>query len=160
MHNIVRQDGKDVHLAVVPDQECVVNSGLVSIRGGRMAENRPSRITNTQQQRLTDPMIWRNGTWQPTSWDDALDLVARVTARVISEYGEDELLVSMFDHGGSAGGYENTWGTGKLYFQSMNIKNARMYNRPAYNSEVHATRDIGVGELNYSYSDYEVTDTT
>ncbi len=159
MHNIVRQDGKDVHLAVVPDKECVVNSGLVSIRGGRMAENRPSRITNTQQQRLTDPMIWRNGTWQPTSWDDALDLVARVTARVISEYGEDELLVSMFDHGGSAGGYENTWGTGKLYFQSMNIKNARIHNRPAYNSEVHATRDMGIGELNYSYSDYEVTDT-
>jgi len=131
----------------------------VSIRGGRIAENHPSRVTGTQQQRLKDPMVWRNGTWQPTSWDDALDLVARVTARVVTQGSEDDLLVSMFDHGGSAGGYENTWGTGKLYFQSMNIKNARIHNRPAYNSEVHATRDMGVGELNYSYSDYEVTDT-
>ena len=159
MYNVVQQDGKDVHLAVVPDKDCVVNSGLVSIRGGRMAENRPSRVTGTQQQRLTDPMIWRNGTWQPTSWDDALDLVARVTARIITQGSEDDLVVSMFDHGGSAGGYENTWGTGKLYFQSMKVKNARIHNRPAYNSEVHSTRDMGIGELNYSYSDYEITDT-
>jgi len=68
-------------------------------------------------------------------------------------------VVSMFDHGGSAGGYENTWATGKLYFESMKVKNARIHNRPAYNSEVHSTRDMGIGELNYSYSDYEVTDT-
>jgi len=159
MHNIVQQDGKDVHLALVPDQECVVNSGLVSIRGGRMAENRPSRVTGSQQQRLSDPMVWRYGTLQPTSWDDALDLVARVTARIVTDGSEDDLVVSMFDHGGSAGGYENTWGTGKLYFESMKVKNARIHNRPAYNSEVHSTRDMGVGELNYSYSDYEATDT-
>jgi arsenite oxidase large subunit len=40
---------------------------------------------------------------QPTSWDDALDLVAQVTAAVIDEQGEDGLIVSVFDHGGSAG---------------------------------------------------------
>ncbi len=159
MYNMVKQDGKDVHLAVVPDKECVVNSGLVSIRGGRMAENRPSKVTGTQNQRLSDPIVWRNGVWQPTSWDDALDLVARVTARIITEGSEDDLLLSMFDHGGSAGGYENTWGTGKLYFGSMKIKNARIHNRPGYNSEVHSSRDMGVDELQYRYSDYEVTDT-
>ena len=159
MYNIVRQDGKDVHLAVVPDQDCVVNSGLGSVRGARMAEARPSYVTGTQQQRLSDPMMWRNGVWQPTSWDDALDLVARVTARVVTQGSEDDLVVSMFDHGGSAGGYENTWATGKLYFESMKIKNCRIHNRPAYNSEVHSTRDMGVDELNYAYKDYEVTDT-
>jgi arsenite oxidase large subunit len=159
MYNIVQQDGRDVHLAVVPDQDCVVNSGLASTRGARMAENRPSRVTGTQQQRLSDPLIWRNGTWQPTSWEDALDVVARVTARIVTEGSEDDLVVSMFDHGGSAGGYENTWGTGKLYFESMKVKNCRIHNRPAYNSEVHSTRDMGVGELNYAYKDYELTDT-
>ncbi|MBC7284684.1 arsenate reductase (azurin) large subunit [Hoeflea sp.] len=159
MYNIVRQDGKDVHLAVVPDQDCVVNSGLGSVRGARMAEARPSYVTGTQQQRLSDPMMWRNGVWQPTSWDDALDLVARVTARVVTQGSEDDLVVSMFDHGGSAGGYENTWATGKLYFESMKVKNCRIHNRPAYNSEVHSTRDMGVDELNYAYKDYEVTDT-
>jgi arsenite oxidase large subunit len=159
MYNVVKQDGKDVHLVVKPDPNCVVNSGLGSVRGARMAENRRSDKTGTQQQRLGEPMIWRYGTWQPTSWDDALDLVARVTARVIDKDDEDDLFVSMFDHGGSAGGYENTWGTGKLYFQSMKVKNCRIHNRPAYNSEVHSTRDMGVGELNYAYEDYGLTDT-
>ena len=82
---------------------------------------------------------------QPTSWEDALDLVARVTVAVINDQGEDGLFVSAFDHGGAGGGYENTWGTGKLYFGAMKIKNIRIHNRPAYNSEVHATRDMGVG---------------
>ncbi|MBU0585571.1 MAG: arsenate reductase (azurin) large subunit [Alphaproteobacteria bacterium] len=159
MYNVVKQDGKDVHLVIRPDPNCVVNSGLGSVRGARMAENRRSDQTGTQQQRLKEPMVWRYGTWQPTSWDDALDLVARVTARVIDKDNENDLFVAMFDHGGSAGGYENTWGTGKLYFGSMKVKNCRIHNRPAYNSEVHSTRDMGVGELNYAYEDYELTDT-
>ncbi len=159
MYNVVRQDGRDVHLVIKPDADCVVNSGLGSVRGARMAENRRSDVTGTQQQRLTDPLVWRYGTWQPTSWDDALDLAARVTARVIEQDDEDELFVSMFDHGGSAGGYENTWGTGKLYFGSMKVKHCRIHNRPAYNSEVHSSRDMGVDELNYAYEDYGLTDT-
>ncbi len=159
MYNVVKQEGRDVHLVIKPDIDCVVNSGLGSVRGARMAENRRSDVTGTQQQRLTTPMVWRYGTWQPTTWDDALDLVAQVTARVIDKDAEDDLFVSMFDHGGSAGGYENTWGTGKLYFGSMKVKNCRIHNRPAYNSEVHSTRDMGVGELNYAYEDYGLTDT-
>ena len=68
-------------------------------------------------------------------------------------------MVSAFDHGGAGGGYENTWATGKLYFESMKIKNIRIHNRPAYNSEVHGTRDMGVGELNNCYEDAELADT-
>jgi arsenite oxidase large subunit len=104
-------------------------------------------------------MVWRYGQMQPTSWDDALDLVARITVGVINDMGEDGLFVSAFDHGGAGGGYENTWGTGKLYFGAMKVKNIRIHNRPAYNSEVHATRDMGVGELNNCYEDAELADT-
>jgi arsenite oxidase large subunit len=159
MYNIVRQNGEDVHIVIKPDKECVVNSGLGSIRGARMAEMSYSRARNTQLQRLTDPMVWRYGQMQPTGWDDALDLVARVTAAVIADQGEDGVFVSAFDHGGAGGGYENTWGTGKLYFGAMKVKNIRIHNRPAYNSEVHATRDMGVGELNNCYEDAELADT-
>ncbi len=159
MYNIVKQNGKDVHIVVKPDPACEVNSGLGSIRGARIAEMSYSRQRNTQLQRMTDPMVWRYGQMQPTSWDDALDLVARVTAAVINEQGEDGLFVSAFDHGGAGGGYENTWGTGKLYFGAMKVKNIRIHNRPAYNSEVHATRDMGVGELNNCYEDAELADT-
>jgi arsenite oxidase large subunit len=159
MYNIVKQDGRDVHIVIKPDKDCVVNSGLGSIRGARTAEMSYSRARNTQLQRLTDPMVWRYGQMQPTSWDDALDLVARVTVAVINDQGEDGLFVSAFDHGGAGGGYENTWGTGKLYFGAMKVKNIRIHNRPAYNSEVHATRDMGVGELNNCYEDAELADT-
>ena len=159
MYNIVKQNGEDVHIVIKPDKDCVVNSGLGSVRGARMAEMSYSRQRNTQLQRLTDPMVWRYGQMQPTSWDDALDLVARVTVGVINDMGEDGLFVSAFDHGGAGGGYENTWGTGKLYFGAMKVKNIRIHNRPAYNSEVHATRDMGVGELNNCYEDAELADT-
>lgn len=159
MYNIVQQNGEDVHIVIKPDQDCVVNSGLGSVRGARIAEMSYSRARNTELQRLTSPMVWRYGQMQPTSWDDALDLVARVTVAVINEQGEDGLFVSAYDHGGAGGGYENTWGTGKLYFGAMKIKNIRIHNRPAYNSEVHATRDMGVGELNNCYEDAELADT-
>lgn len=159
MYNIVEQNGDPVHLVIMPDKDCVVNEGLNSVRGGRMAETRYSRQTGTMSDRLTQPMVWRYSQLMPTSWDDALSLVADVTRRVIEEMGEDGVIVSLFDHGGSAGGYENTWGTGKLYFESMKIKNIRIHNRPAYNSEVHATRDMGMGELNNCYEDAELADT-
>jgi arsenite oxidase large subunit len=160
MYNIVQQNGKDVHIVIKPDKGCSVNGGLGSVRGARMAETSYSRARGTQQQRLTQPMVWRYGQMQPTSWDDALDLVARVTVAMIKEQGgEDNLFVSAFDHGGAGGGYENTWGTGKLYFGAMKVKNIRIHNRPAYNSEVHATRDMGVGELNNCYEDAQLADT-
>jgi arsenite oxidase large subunit len=41
----------------------------------------------------------------------------------------------------------------------MKVKNIRIHNRPAYNSEVHGSRDMGVGELNNCYEDAELADT-
>ena len=41
----------------------------------------------------------------------------------------------------------------------MKVRNIRIHNRPAYNSEVDATRDMGVGELNNCYEDAELADT-
>ncbi len=159
MYNIVKQNGRDVHLVLMPDKNCEVNSGLGSIRGARQGELSYSEVTGTQSQRLTDPLVYRYGGMYPTSWKDALWLTAEITRRVVEEQGEDGLMVSAFDHGGAGGGYENTWATGKLYFESMKVKNIRIHNRPAYNSEVHATRDMGVGELNNCYEDAELADT-
>ncbi|MBC7951571.1 MAG: arsenate reductase (azurin) large subunit [Rhodospirillaceae bacterium] len=159
MYNVVRQNGADVHLVLMPDAACEVNSGLGSARGARMAETSYSLTAGTQLNRLTTPLVHRYGILSPTSWDDAAWLVAEVTRRVVEEQGEDGVIVSAFDHGGAGGGYENTWATGKLYFDSMKVRNIRIHNRPAYNSEVHATRDMGVGELNNCYQDAELADT-
>jgi arsenite oxidase large subunit len=159
MYNIVKQDGRDMHLVIMPDKDCVVNGGHASIRGARMGELSYSTITGTLRDRLTEPLVWRYGTLSPTSWDDAVNLVADVTRRVVETQGDDGVIVSAYDHGGAGGGYENTWATGKLYFESMKVKNIRIHNRPAYNSEVHGTRDMGVGELNNCYEDAELADT-
>ena len=40
----------------------------------------------------------------------------------------------------------------------MKTPMVRIQYRPAYNSECHATRDMGIGELNNSYEDAEVAD--
>ena len=152
MYNIVKQNGKDVHIVIKPDKKCEVNSGLGSPRGARQGELNYSRTTHSQLQRLTDPLIWRYGMMQPTSWEDSISFVADVTKAVISEQGEDGLFVSAFDHGGAGGGYENTWGTGKLYFESMKIKNIRIHNRPEYNSELHGKRDIRTTRVNRQHN--------
>ncbi len=55
MYNIVKQNGEDVHIVIKPDKDCVVNSGLGSVRGARIAEMSYSRQRSTQLQRLTDP---------------------------------------------------------------------------------------------------------
>jgi arsenite oxidase large subunit len=159
MYNIVKQNGRDVHLVLKPDAKCVVNSGLGSTRGAKMAELSYSTVTGTSTQRLTEPLVWRGGVLVPTSWEDAIALVAEVTRRVVELQGEDGVIVSAYDHGGAGGGYENTWATGKLYFESMKVKNIRIHNRPAYNSEVHGSRDMGVPELNNCYEDAELADT-
>src|ERR1700745_882035 len=128
MYTIIRQNGQDVHIVIKPAKDCVVNSGLGSVRGARMAEMSYSQQRNTQLPRLRDPMVWRHGQMQPTSWDDALALVARVTVAVMNDMGEDGVFVSAFDHGGAGGGYENTWGRGKLYFGAMKGKNIWLHN--------------------------------
>src|SRR3546814_20360201 len=99
MYNVVKQDGQDVHMVIMPDHACEVNSGLGSVRGARMAEMSFSEARGTQSQRLTTPMIWRYGQMQPPSWADALALVARVTTEVIRDKGEDGLSVSAFAPG-------------------------------------------------------------
>ena len=160
MYNIVQQNGQDVHIVIKPDKACEVNSGLGSIRGARMAEMSYSRARGDAAATADAP----DGVALRA---DAADLVGRRArprgARDGGDDqgagGEDNLFVSAFDHGGAGGGYENTWGTGKLYFEAMKVKNIRIHNRPAYNSEVHATRDMGVGELNNCYEDAELADT-
>src|SRR5229473_2631153 len=93
MYNIVKQGGRDVHLVVMPDQDCVVNGGLASIRGARIGELSYSTATGTLRDRLTEPLVWRYGTLSPTSWDDAVNLVAEVTRRVVEAQGDDGLIV-------------------------------------------------------------------
>jgi arsenite oxidase large subunit len=154
---IVEGAGKRSRIMIVPDRECVVNSGLSSTRGAKMATYlyRSDGIT---AERLLRPQLFSGSQWQDTSWERAVALYAGILRRVLDADGARSVMYSAFDHGGAGGGFENTWGSGKLMFSAIRTPAVRIHNRPAYNSECHATREMGIGELNNSYEDAQVAD--
>ena len=159
MHNVISdRDGRRYNIMILPDKQCLVNQGLSSTRGGQMASVMYTG-EGMSRQRLHYPMVFTGDDWVETNWDYALKVYAGVTKRILDEHGADEIAFNAFDHGGAGGGFENTWGSGKLMFTALQTQMVRIHNRPAYNSECHATRDMGIGELNNSYEDSELADT-
>lgn len=158
MVNVIEDhDGRAYFIMIVPDHDCVVNQGLSSTRGGQLA----SLMYNGQgasAHRLTHPRLYTGDDWMDLDWERAVGLYARLTKRVLDRDGADQLFFNLFDHGGAGGGFEDTWGTGKLIFSGIGTRMVRIHNRPAYNSECHASRDMGIHELNNSYLDAELAD--
>lgn len=158
MHGVIREgDDRRYNVAIVPDNGCVVNSGLYSVRGGAMGlsvyrEDAPTR------DRLKHPTIVQHGQ-QEASWEDAIALVAGVTKTLLDTHGPDAIGVKFADHGGQGGGYEFTWSTGKFFFASVRTTMATVHNRPTVFGEPMASRDMGIPELNIAYEDAEIADT-
>lgn len=155
---VEERDGKRYNVVIIPNKAAKVNSGLSSVRGGTLAASlyAPDKPTAN---RLRDPLVWRSRERTPTSWDDAVELVAGVVKDSIDKHGADSITMKFFDHGGGGGGFENNWAVGKFFFTGVQTVMASIHNRPAYNSEVHSSRDMGVPELNHSYEDAELADT-
>ena len=159
MTNVITDhDGTRCNIMIVPDKGCVVNSGLSSTRGGKMASYMytPDGISagNGCSYRASTP----GDQWVETDWDTALAVYAGLIKKMLDKDGPSGIVFSAFDHGGAGGGFENTWGSGKLMFTAIQTPMVRIHNRPAYNSECHATREMGVGELNNSYEDAQLAD--
>ena len=158
MTNVVtNKDGSRSSIMIVPDKNCSVNAGLSSARGGKMASYMytPDGIT---QDRLREPRFYAGDQWLDVNWDYAMAVYAGLMKKILDANGPNDIVFSCFDHGGAGGGFENTWGTGKLMFSALQTPMVRIHNRPAYNSECHATREMGVGELNNSYEDAQLAD--
>lgn len=158
VNQIKDHDGSEHTIMIVPDKECSVNKGLSSTRGGQMASIMYAENTPIGERRLKYPLQYTGDDWVESNWETSLALYAGVTQRILDNDGPDQLFFNLFDHGGAGGGFENTWATGKLIFSGLQSQMVRIHNRPAYNSECHATRDMGIGELNNSYEDAEVAD--
>ncbi len=156
MVNVVEEGGKKYNIMIQPDKECVVNQGLTSTRGGQMASVMYNPDSPTRD-RLKHPRMFTGDDWVDVNWEEAMKLYAGVTKRLLDTFGPDSIMFNVFDHGGAGGGFENTWGSGKLMFSALKTQMVRIHNRPAYNSECHATRDMGIGELNNSYEDSELS---
>jgi arsenite oxidase large subunit len=159
MTNVITdKTGQRHHIMIVPDKACAVNSGLSSTRGGKLASYMytPDGIT---QERLAHPRWYAGDAWIDTDWDFAMAIYAGLVKKILDKDGPNAIAFSAFDHGGAGGGFENTWGSGKLMFSAIQTPSVRIHNRPAYNSECHATREMGVMELNNSYEDAALADT-
>ena len=157
VNTIQDRDGKAYNIMIVPDRECVVNGGLSSTRGGQLASIMYNGY-GASAHRLKHPRLHTGDDWIDIDWERAIELYARLTKRILDREETDQLFFNLFDHGGAGGGFEDTWGTGKLIFSGLGTRMVRIHNRPAYNSECHASRDMGVHELNNSYLDAELAD--
>ena len=143
MHNVITgRDGRKHNIMVLPDKECSVNQGLSSTRGGQLASVMYTP-DGAGANRLKHPRQSTGDDWIDTTWDRALAIYGGLAKRILDEHGPDQIMFNCFDHGGAGGGFENTWGSGKLMFSAFQTKMVRIHNRPAYNSECHASRDMG-----------------
>lgn len=154
---VTDHNGKRHNILIVPDKACVVNQGGGSVRGLHMASYLHAAGSMTGE-RLAHPRMHTGDQWLETDWEQALAIYAGVTKKILDAKGPRELAFDCFDHGGAGGGFENTWGSGKLMFTALQTPLVRIHNRPSYNSECHATREMGIMELNNSYEDAEVAD--
>ncbi len=157
-NTITGKNGQRYNIMILPDRGCTVNQGLSSVRGGQLAKVMYT-ADGVGKERLKTPRVNYGDQWLDTGWEDALGIYAGLSKKVLDSDGPSGLVFDCFDHGGAGGGFENTWGTGKLMFTALQTPMVRIHNRPAYNSECHATREMGVGELNNSYEDAELADT-
>ena len=159
MHSVVTErDGGRWNVVILPDRTCQVNDGMASVRGAGLAQTlySPDRPTKA---RLGQPLVAKGDGHEATSWKEAVDLGARVIKAVIDRWGPDGVGMKFFDHGGGGGGFENNWAVGRFFFSGIGTRSASIHNRPAYNSEVHAAGDAGVGALTNAYVDAALADT-
>lgn len=155
---ITKKDGQQYSLAIVPAENSPINrQGQYSTRGGTNALTTYSQDRPTRE-RLTYPLLRLGDYPQVVPWETALEVMAGVTKGILDKYGSDQITSKCFDHGGG-GGFENTYGTGRLFFTGLDMKYVGIHNRPAYSSEVGGSRDRGVHELNYTAQDGRLADT-
>ncbi len=159
MHNVVTdKDGKQYNVVIWPDPECPVNRGNHSVRGGTHGDVIYTASGPTQD-RLAYPLIYLGNDWLQTTWDEALALAGRVIKEVMDRWGQNQVAMKFYDHGGGGGGFENNWAVGRFFFEAVQTESCSIHNRPAYNSEHFATGDAGFGALTNGYVDAELADT-
>ena len=96
------------------------------------------------EERLTQPLIRKNGSLQPASWDEALDLVARRFSEIQDEYGID----AMGSLASSKGSNEEAYLVQKFARQVLGSKNIDNCARLCHSSTVAALqRTVGYGAM-------------
>ena len=84
--------GCTLQLDVVNDQVVGVSSAEGGVNDGELcAKGRFGYDFVSHKDRLRQPLIRRNGYWEETNWDEALDYVAERLADIRAQYGADAI---------------------------------------------------------------------
>jgi arsenite oxidase large subunit len=154
-HNIVKVDGEDHHVVVVPDfsTQVVNRGGNHSIRGGTLALKCYNENTATKD-RLQYPMIRVNGELTRVDWDTALDVMAAVSKHVLKNYGETAWAMKTYSYEF----FENTFAITKLAFGAIKTPAFSQHDKPAMGNDTGGLDDSGLINFNASYDDWQMAD--
>jgi arsenite oxidase large subunit len=174
---VTRRDieGVDSYIAIVPDEDCVVNKGDHSPRGGTNAltvyTEREHPLTKPSE-RLLRPQIRaeKGGELEDASWEEAIDLVADRLKQTLDRKGPAAIGLWGADHLSAEKNFVET----RLFFAEPprglydkrrgpdeGVAVRAIHNRAKWNSE-HPSIEEHFGSastLLYSYSDFEAADT-
>ena len=152
MHNVVKIDGADHNVIVMPDWETeVVNvRGDHSVRGGTLAQKLYSENTQTRD-RLQHPQLRMDGEMTPISWDDATALVASISSYVLERHSEMAWGMKMYSYAY----YENTYALTKLALGTIKTPAWAPHDKPAAGPDTPGLSDAGINAFSASYEDWK-----
>ena len=154
-HNIVSWQGRPHHVLVRPDpQALAVNpGGGHSMRGGTLAQKCHSPANRTRE-RLTVPLLRVNGQLREVGWDEALEIMARVSRHVLERHGEHAWGIKAYSYQY----FENTYAISKLAFDAVGTPAFAPHDKCAATNDAAGLDDAGLEAFAPSYDDWGACD--
>ncbi len=151
MHNVVEIEGRPHHVIVLPDPEAtVVNVGGNHSLGGSLARRLYSPDTETAD-RLLFPQLRIDGELQRITWEEAIDLMARVSQHMLDTRGPSAWGMKTYSYQF----YENTFAITKLAFGAVGTPCWAPHDSPLHGSDVPGLSDAGIDNFSAAYQDWK-----
>jgi arsenite oxidase large subunit len=155
MHTTIDVEGQATNVIIIPDGDSeVVNvGGTHSVRGGALAKKLYTKDGLTSDRYLT-PMMKVNGEHVPIAWDDAIDLVARLSEYTLETWDELAWGFKLYSYQF----YENVFAATKLALGEIGTPNFSPHHAPAEGDDVPGLSDIGVDAFGAAFVDDKAAD--
>jgi arsenite oxidase large subunit len=150
-HNIVAWQGRPHHVLVLPDPlaRAVNPGGGHSMRGGTLAQ-KCHHPGNRTRERLTTPLLRVGGVLREVSWDDAIEVMARVSQHVLRRHGEHAWGIKAYSYQY----FENTYAIARLAFDAVGTPAFAPHDKCAATNDAAGLDDAGIEAFAPSYDDW------
>lgn len=154
-HNIVHVDGVAHHVVVVPDWKAeVVNVGGDYTLGGTLARRLYSPADVQKSDRLLRPQLRVGEALIEISWDEAAEIVARISRHVIDNHSPLAWGMKTYSYQF----YENTYAITKLAFDKVQTPCWAPHDQPRDGSSTPGLSVAGVDAFSAGYVDWREAD--